>query len=68
MYIFKKEILNNFGFASTQKKMAEDIGVSESYFSKILNQKRKCSKVLAYAITKRINENKEIANFFERID
>lgn len=68
MYIFKKETLNNVGFSKTQKMMAEIIGVSEGYFSKILNSKRKCSKVLAYAITKTLNEKSEISDFFERID
>lgn len=68
MYIFKKETLENVGFSKTQKMMAEIIGVSESYFSKILNSKRKCSKVLAYAITKTLNEKSEISDFFERID
>ena len=37
MYIFKKETLENLGFSKTRKQMAEIIGVSESYFSKILN-------------------------------
>ena len=68
MYILKKGKLENLGFSTTQKKMAEDIGISESYFSKILNSKRKCSKVLAYAITKRLNNDKEIEDFFERVD
>lgn len=68
MYIFKKETLENLGFSKTRKQMAEIIGVSESYFSKILNSKRKCSKVLAYSITKTLNEKSEINDFFERID
>ena len=68
MYIFKKETLENLGFSITRKKMAEFFGVSEGYFSKILNSKRKCSKILAYSITKTFNENKEIEDFFERVD
>lgn len=68
MYIFKKETLENLGFSKTRKQMAEIIGVSESYFSKILNSKRKCSKILAYAITKTFNKDKEINDFFERVD
>lgn len=68
MYIFKKETLENLGFSKTRKQMAEIIGVSEGYLSKILNSKRKCSKVLAYAITKTLNEKSEISDFFERID
>lgn len=68
MYILKKETIENVGFSKTQKMMAEIIGVSEGYFSKILNSKRKCSKILAYSITKTLDKNKEIEDFFERID
>ena len=68
MYIFKKETLENYGFSKTQKMMAEIIGVSEGYFSKILNSKRKCSKILAYSITKTLDKNREIEDFFERVD
>lgn len=68
MYIFKKETIENVGFSKTQKMMAEIIGVSEGYFSKILNSKRKCSKILAYSITKTLDKNREIEDFFERID
>ena len=68
MYIFKKETIENVGFSKTQKMMAEIIGVSEGYFSKILNSKRKCSKTLAYSITKTFDKNKEINDFFERVD
>ena len=68
MYIFKKETLENVGFSKTQKMMAEIIGVSEGYFSKILNSKRKCSKILAYSITKTLDKNREIEDFFERVD
>ena len=68
MYIFKKETLENLRFSKTRKQMAEIIGVSEGYFSKILNSKRKCSKILAYSITKTFDPNKEISDFFERID
>lgn len=68
MYIFKKSSIENVGFSATQKQMADDIGISESYFSKVLNNKRKCSKLAAYAITKRLNKEKEIEDFFERVD
>ena len=30
MYILKKEKIENLGFSTTQKKMAEDIGISKS--------------------------------------
>ena len=68
MYIFKKESIENVGFSATRKQMADDIGISESYFSKVINNKRKCSKLAAYAITKRFNRDKEIEDFFERVD
>lgn len=64
MYKLKKEIK----FEGTQKKIAEEIGISEAYFSKILNRKKKCSKLVAYCITKRIDNDKEILDYFERVD
>lgn len=64
MYIFK----GNKEFKGKQKETAEIIGISESYFSKILNRKEKCSKVTAYAISKFLDSDSEINDFFEGVD
>ncbi len=51
-----------------QKVLAAEIGISQSYFSKIINRKKRCSKVTAYAIVKAIGSENEISDFFERVD
>ena len=64
MYMFTgdKNIIKNKSVAS------EKIGVALPTFSSILNRKTACSKIMAYCITKYINENAEIQDFFERIN
>lgn len=50
----------------TQKEASEEIGISEETFSRILNRKRKCSKVTAYAITKFFDSEANIEDYFEK--
>ena len=64
MYIFKGSKEN---LSKTQIEIAKEIGITRSYLSKILNNKTKCSKIVAYAFTKSINPDKEIKDFFERV-
>lgn len=51
-----------------QKLFAEEVGISEETLSRILSGKQKCSKVTAYSITKHYNNDKEIEEYFERVD
>lgn len=53
---------------ANQKVFAEEVGISEETLSRILSRKQKCSKVTAYSITKHLNPNKEIKDYFERVD
>ena len=69
MYYFKK--IENFSrvFQNrnlTQKEASAEIGISEETFSRILNRKRKCSKVTAYAITKFFDSEADIEDYFEK--
>ena len=50
----------------TQKESAKEIGISEETFSRILNRKRKCSKVTAYSITKFFDSEADIEDYFEK--
>lgn len=50
----------------TQKESSKEIGISEETFSRILNRKRKCSKVTAYAITKFFDSEADIEDYFEK--
>lgn len=63
MYIFKedKNIIKNKGKAS------EKIGITLPTLSKILNKRCACRKTTAYCITKYIDEDAEIIDFFERV-
>lgn len=46
---------------------SEVIGITQPNLSKILNGKVACRKVTAYCITKYIDENAEIEDYFIRI-
>ena len=62
MYIISKTIkFENVGKAS------EKIGIDISTLSRILHKKQKCSKIMAYCITKYIDQNAEINDYFTRI-
>ena len=45
---------------------SEIIGVSREHLTQILNGKSLCTKYLAFAITKYLDEDAEIEDFFER--
>lgn len=69
MYIFKEiENLNQMfkNSNTTQKESSQEIGIAEETFSRILNRKRKCSKVTAYAITKFFDKEAEIEDYFDK--
>lgn len=51
-----------------KSQLARKIGISIYSMSKIMNRKRSCSKVVAYAIVKGINENAEIEDYFYKTD
>ena len=67
MYILKENIIVDLN-GDTQRKIAEKIGITEQTLSKVLNRKMACSKMIAYCITK-INDNeKEVEDYFERVE
>ena len=50
----------------TNRKIAEILGISESYVSEIMNRKKtKISKLMAYAFCKTINSDFEIPDLFD---
>lgn len=62
MYILNKSVkIGSVGKASKK------IGIDISTLSRILHRKQKCSKILAYCITKYININAEIEDYFTRV-
>lgn len=61
LYIMKP----NLDIKINQIIASKVIGITQPNLSKILNCKTPCRKVVAYCITKYIDENAEIEDFFE---
>ena len=51
-----------------KEKMAEIIGLNPDTVRRIINGKQECSKLVAYSITKFLNNNLEIDDFFIRTE
>ena len=64
MYILK----NDLNLKINQTIASKIIGITQPTLSNILNRKVSCRKVVAYCITKYINENAEIEEYFERVE
>ena len=63
MYIFRQDVeCRKF----KQKEASETIGIAAPTLSNILLGKVACRKVVAYCITKYIDENAEIEDYFIR--
>jgi plasmid maintenance system antidote protein VapI len=67
MYKFRaekrEEIINKFKISY----IAEQVGISLSYLSRVINGRKNCTKVVAYCITKMVDSEKEVDYFFEKI-
>lgn len=63
MYIFKE----NINVKINQTIAGEVIGLTQPTLSNILNRKVSCRKVVAFCITKYIDENAKIEDYFEKI-
>ena len=63
MYKIKKEIVLKLN----KTKASEEIGITRPHLTNVLNGKKYCSKILAYCITKYLNKEAEIADYFERV-
>jgi len=66
MYSFrvekKEEIINKYKLSY----IAGEVGISLTYLSNILNNKTDCKKVVAYCITKIVDNTKEVDYFFTK--
>lgn len=63
MYTFKdKEQAKEYN----KTKMAEIVGLNADTLRRIINGKQECSKLVAYCITKFLNEDAEIEDYFIR--
>jgi hypothetical protein len=50
-----------------QSQLSIRIGFDKATLNRIFKRKQKCSKLIAYAIVKTINENAEIEDYFEKV-
>lgn len=50
----------------TKGELAEEIGVTKTCMSYVFTRKRHCPKTLAYIITKMLDSEKEISDYFEK--
>lgn len=60
MYLFK-----NIKVKINKSKACKVIGCDRAYLSQIMNRQRTCSKKLAYCITKYLDAEKEILDYFD---
>lgn len=63
MYILKQDV----EIKINQTIAGKVIGLSQPTLSNILNRKVACRKVVAYCITKYVDENAEIQDYFEQV-
>ena len=63
MYIFKnKEAVKMFN----KTQMAKIVGLNPDTLRRVINGKQECSKLVAYCITKFLNNEAEIEEYFIR--
>lgn len=63
MYMLKSDL----ELKLNQSKASEVIGLTQPTLSNILNRKVACRKVVAFSITKYIDKDAEIEDYFEKI-
>ena len=64
-YLIKKEKFDKIKL--NQARIAEEVGITRQYMNSIYNQATLCKKTTAYAITKSIDNNAEINDYFEMV-
>lgn len=62
MYYFRQDIVNVF----KQTAIAKEAGLNIATVNRIFNGKQGCSKTTAYCISKIINANAEIKDYFKK--
>lgn len=65
MWTFKdKEVARTYN----KTQMAKVVGLNADTLRRVINGKQKCSKLVAYCITKFLNSEAEIEDYFEKIN
>lgn len=66
MYYFKENVSNLIKKKYKARYIAEESGITETYFSLLLNRKQHCPKRTALTITKILNNKAKIEDYFEK--
>lgn len=66
MYLFKTELKEEVLKGKKIRNIANNIGITEGYLYSIFNGKTKCSKLIAFCLTKILNNENEIEDFFNK--
>ena len=67
MYLFKEELKDEITSKFKIRYLANEIGIHEVQLYRILNNKSKTSKPVAYLFTKLINKEAEIEDYFVNV-
>ena len=67
MYIIKQNNIIKFEFGKN-KKIASQIGITAEHLCAILNGKSKTKYATAYCIVKMFDSEKEVLDYFKKID
>lgn len=68
MYRFKNDEKINLLQGRTITYVANKIGITPSFLTAVLNNKRDCSKTVAYAIVKCLCQDAEIIDYFNIVE
>ena len=66
MYLFRKEKVEEITKRFKIKQLAKEIGIHEVQLSRIIHNKSKTSKPVAYIFTKLVDKEAEINDYFIR--
>ena len=67
MYLFKKEKKKELLNGMKIKTVAEQIGITKEFLSRVLCRKKKCSKLVAYCVVKYLDNDAEILDYFDYV-
>lgn len=64
MFMFKRTKKEELLKGRTISYIASEVGITKEFLTSVLNEKRTCSKTIAYCLTKISDSDKEINYFF----
>lgn len=65
MYTFRDK---NVAITYNKVQMAKVVGLNPDTLRRVINGKQSCSKLVAYCITKFLNSEAEIKDYFDRVE